>query len=158
MTASQANNPSAEPAAIPTSLKILFGPQGVSPKEIQSRNVKWQAIEQTYEGYEQKYTAFSMTGVPYDAQVTACRNNSTQIDERCWEKYSYKNLKLVLSFAKPITFKKITVDSVQGGRLPSWEQVIMTETDAVLEFSRYPEDKLLDIKATDEEADDNQKK
>ena len=27
----------------------------------------------------------------------------------------------------------------------------MTETDAVLEFSRYPEDKLLDITAVDEE-------
>ena len=130
----------------------MFGPEGVPPKEIQSQNIKWQAIEQKFEGYEQKYTPFSMTGMPYDAQAAACRNNSTQIDERCWQKYSYRTLKLVLSFPKPITFKKIAVGTVQGGSAPYWEQAVMTETDAVLEFSRYPEDKLLDIKVVDEEA------
>lgn len=139
------------PAQIPTSIRILFGPSGVQPKEIRSQNVEWQAIEQTYEGYAPKYGIGMYSGSSiYDAQATACMTNSNHVDERCWEKYSYKTLKLVLSFAKPITFRKISVDAIQGGRLPSWEQVIMTETDAVLEFSRYPEDKLLDIKATDE--------
>jgi hypothetical protein len=137
-------------APIPTSLRILFGPNGVQPKEIRSQNIEWQAIEQAYEGYAQKYSP--VAPIPFDAQAWACLQNSSKVDERCWEKYSYKTLKLVLSFAKPITFKKISVETIQGGMVPTWEQVIMTETDAVLEFSRYPEDKLLDIKAIDEEA------
>lgn len=144
-------------AAVPTSLRILFGPSGVPPKELNSQNIEWQAIEQAYEGYQPKYSISSMTGSLLGGQATACITNSVQVDERCWEKYSYKTLKLVLSFPKPITFRKLAVEVVQGGKGTSWEQVIMTETDAVLEFRYYPEDKLIEIKATDEKTDNNQK-
>lgn len=149
---------SAIPAApIPTSLRILFGPGSVSPKEMRSENVEWQAIEQTASGHTQKYTFSTLSLGSYDAQAAACLGNSNIYDDKCWVQYSYKYLELVLSFEKPITFKNLRVSVVQGDDLPKWTKVIMTETDAVLKFRYYPSDTLIDIEATDEETNDQKK-
>jgi hypothetical protein len=136
------------PAAIATSLNILFGPESVKPKEIQSHNIEWQAIEQVATGYNKKYSIINQLGT-YDAQAFACLGNNNVYDEKCWEKYTYKKLELVLSFEKPITFKNIKIDKVQGGAVPKWNKVIMTETDAVLKFDYYPSDTLLNIEAVE---------
>ncbi|MFZ0496785.1 MAG: hypothetical protein WBE80_11925 [Methylocella sp.] len=124
-------------APVPTKVRILFGPISVPPKEMFSQNVEWQAIEGT--GYQQKYNGFSP-----DPDETICRFS---LSDKCFLEYKY--LDLVLSFEKPITFKNIKVTMVQGGVTPYFDKAIMTETDAILSFSSYPTNKLLDIEATD---------
>ena len=138
-----AEQPHMPATPVPTSVRILFGPEAVPPKEIFSQNVKWRAIEET--GYGIK--ALSIT----DPDWASCYGQSIGMpSEKCY--VPYKFLELVLSFPKPITFKNIKITAVQGGDVPSWKQVIITETDAVIRFELYPADKLLDIEAADEES------
>jgi hypothetical protein len=122
---------------IPTSVKILFGPTSVAPKELQSQNVEWQAIEETAVTPKQFNSG--------DPQAVDCLLYFRR--DECWTKH--RMLELVLSFQKPITFKNVKIETLQGGETPKWTQAIMTETDAVLRFEYYPEDKLLNIQATD---------
>jgi hypothetical protein len=139
---------SAIPAtSVPTSVRILFGPSSVKPKEMQSQNIEWQAIEGKATGSRARYSISApYIGGPPDPQAAMCSSPIIGYDERCYTTYEYKYLDLVLSFEKPITSKKIKVTAVQGAK-PEWTQVIMTETDAVLRFDRYPADVLLDIEA-----------
>jgi len=134
-------------APIPTSLRILFGPASVAPKELQSKNVEWQAIEGTASAPKYANALISMSP---SQQALACTFNPYTDPDACFVRY--KTLELVLSFEKPVTFKKIKIEAIQGGEVPRWKQVILTETDAVLRFDSYPADKLLDIEVTDEDA------
>jgi hypothetical protein len=101
-----------------------------------SQNIEWQAIEGT--GRQRKYN-----GISADPDETICMFSMA---DKCFNEYKYLD---VLSFQKPITFTHIKVTVVQGDATPRLEQIIMTETDAVLRFSFYPTDRLLDIEATD---------
>lgn len=140
------------PAPIPTFVRILFGPESVPPKEIRSQNVTWRAIEET--SSSPKYFLSNTIGTT-DPDAFFCLSNPMSLSEKCY--ITYKFLELVLSFQKPTTFKNIKMTAVQGGNVPAWTKVIMTETDAIIRFSSYPADKLLDIEATDEETNDQKK-
>jgi hypothetical protein len=139
------------PAPIPTYLHILFGPISIAPKEIQSANIEWQAIELTHSGVTPKYIGPAILSAdPTAMDRLRCSMSVDFSDRTCFVPYSYKYLELVLSFDKPITFKNIRVSAAQGGETPKWDQVIMTETDAVLRFDSYPSDLLLNIEAVNE--------
>jgi hypothetical protein len=93
-------------APVPTSVRILFGPLSVPPKEMLSQNIEWQAIEGT--GRQRKYN-----GISADPDETICMFSMA---DKCFNEYKY--LDLVLSFQKPITFTHIKVTVVQGDATP----------------------------------------
>jgi hypothetical protein len=139
--------PSAQP--IPTSLRLQFNASGAA-QEIDAKNIKWRALnpEETRlvaapllslclggESYVRKPGGGLITTAPSLIDPTFCLEK-------------FKSWIFLLSFEKPITYKKIKANAY-GATLPDWDNKGMTENSAVVWFHGELKNLVLTIEAVD---------
>jgi len=145
--------PTEQATAVPTSMRILFGGKDDAPKGLEARNIKWQVF--TYDYYSYAPIQLPMTMIapyntyPADKQcgIDGVPTGYTAVGPSFCQ-YKSKKISLLLSFERPVTFKKLKIESA-AKPVTSWKQEAMTETYAVVAFDSYPVGLLLDIDATE---------
>jgi hypothetical protein len=134
------NPPAAPNEFTPTSLRLQFNSLGARPHEIDAKNIKW-VLTPTEEFISLKEgntcPSPSILGTP---NLTFCTPTPpTAVTARNWF--------LFLSFSAPIAAKKIELDS-HGAKLPKWDEIELTDKQAVLRFHDNLPPMILDIRAS----------
>jgi hypothetical protein len=141
--------PLEHPTSIPTSMLILFGGGADAPKVLEAKNTKWQFFSYDYYSYVPTDITLPTNVAEKQCGVDGTPANYFGVMGRPLNcQYKSKKLIILLSFEKPVTFRKLKIDA--GGKaFTSWKQEAMTESYAVLAFEYYPTGSLLNIEAAE---------